>query len=180
MYDNKALAIPGSEREKSMKMYLLERRTDDKVDPYNIKTYEGPEIVLVKTAEWSSSARASATATRTGTAGAGLPSGKIGQETELSRSETAGIAFGTIALVIFIVCGMFFLYTRIQTAKRKKRPVETTAPSVELGGCESRAEISGLDATTATATTMGLSRRDSDGDPQLPPYVDEDPPKYTP
>lgn len=112
MFDSVAKPISGEAYVKSIKMTFLERRMDDKDDPFNLQEYDGPTIVLVKTAEWPTrtSARVGPATPTSSRWGDGEDSDDEDDDDDgrpkLRAGSIAGIVIGAIvaAVLMFMCC----------------------------------------------------------------------------
>ncbi|KAF1938580.1 hypothetical protein EJ02DRAFT_425603 [Clathrospora elynae] len=167
MFDSAALTISGVQNEKTIKMSILERRMDDKVDPFNLEIHDGPTLVLVKREEWPSSTSASARATATSRPhyndddeGEDKPKGK-------SSTKIAAVAVGVVGGVLFLFlwcCGISHI------KKRKNWRVE-----------KERATVGRQD--TQLVRQNGFVHKDGPGEEAVEERVarmSEAPPAYTP
>lgn len=120
MYDYKANEIPGVQNEKTIKMYLQERRYNDETDPMNLKTYDGPTLILVKTAEWPTMTSASSRATATGKTNYSSDDNDDDDKPKIHPGAIVGIVLGSLVAAVAI----FFLCCRncCCCAKRTPRP----------------------------------------------------------
>lgn len=198
MYTSQAEPIPDVVGEKRMQMYYLERRTDDQFPLLNYETHYGPELVLVKTAEFTTTASASATATATGRAG--HDSDDDSDDDDPSRLSNRNIAIIAVCVTLGVLGALLFLCVRRCTGKgkRSKNEAEITqtlqAVDRELGRMQPRepGHIFSLgaihDSTTGPGTAISnraeyraAQRQNADEvAPILPPYTQDEPPKYTP
>jgi hypothetical protein len=112
MYSRSALSIPGKPNERSLKLYMRERRVGDDVpedEVLNLAVHEGPTVILVKTAEFSTTVRsARATATSRSSYRGGYDSDDDDDDRpRLSSGAIVGVVFGSIigfALLLFCCC----------------------------------------------------------------------------
>ncbi|KAF2824969.1 hypothetical protein CC86DRAFT_447004 [Ophiobolus disseminans] len=107
MFDRKALPIPDTRTEKSMKMYMRERRYgSDVLDKTNLAVHEGPTIILVKTADFTSSTRSLTRATATSRPYSGSSrSSDYDDKPHFSSGALAGVIIGSIiGFVAVMVC----------------------------------------------------------------------------
>lgn len=105
MFERKALPISGTQNEKSMKLYMRERRINDQSDPLNLKVHDGPTLTLVKTADFTS--RTSARATSSGTSYRTSLNDNDHSD-RLAQGAIAGIIIG--ALLGFVILILFCCY----------------------------------------------------------------------
>jgi hypothetical protein len=196
MYET-GLSIPGVVGERRLPMYFLERRIDNPgLDTFNLEVHDGPEIVLVKTAEFTTTTwnpRTSATATATGSPSSGdFDDGKP----RLSSMAAAGIVVGILVTVTIAVCFCCC------ACRRKKEREENGIPRTQenrvwLAQVEHmRSRPSGppfiLSRPRQSGEGVGgetnpVFARDGEGDDVVtvppPPYTSNDPntpPKYRP
>jgi hypothetical protein len=100
MFDEEAEAIPGKVNEKSMKMYFRERRMNDQSDPKNLENHDGPTLILVKTAAFTT-----ISVTVTSTRKPKYDSDDDDDDRHLVGGAVAGIIVSVIVVVIiFFTC----------------------------------------------------------------------------
>lgn len=176
MYTNKAVSIPGSRNEKSLRMYLLERRTDPSFPVLNYEVHDGPEVILVKTAEFPSTTSASARASATSRYNNNDNDDDDDDDDDgWKRKRTAVIVIPTVIVSAFLI---WFCFARSCCCKKGNGQRNVAASeSVER---EENLEPSmvhdrpiGVPATVpATASGNRVE--------VLPPYEEDAPPKYAP
>ncbi|KAJ4362026.1 hypothetical protein N0V83_010967 [Neocucurbitaria cava] len=204
LYDYKATEIPGVQNEKTIEMYFEERRLNDELDPMNLKTYHGPTLILVKTAEWPTMTSASSRATATAKSPYSSDDDDDDGKPKLHPGAIVGIVLGSIVAAVAI----FFLCCRncCCGAKRTPRPkvdkqkqahlidqgrelMEKRGGTTGNGGDKSKAAVSSanvglvgndgrsLDDLVRAEEARSAQRRVETADM---PHGGVPPPKYTP
>ncbi|KAF2030644.1 hypothetical protein EK21DRAFT_88764 [Setomelanomma holmii] len=190
MFTSKALPIPGTMNEKSMKMYMRERRftKEEGVDPYNLEVHEGPAVILVKTAEFTStiqSARATATARPNYSS-----SSDDNDRPKLAGGAVAGIVIGALVALFLLICccsccgccGAKKKNGRTETsltAEEQARIVSQGTELLEQGKVVHPHGQSIPRPVVVHGRVMGVDdARGEEG--RVPGYAEEAPPKYTP
>jgi hypothetical protein len=198
MYTSVAELIPNVTGEKTMQMYYLERRTDPEFPLLNYETHYGPEVVLVKTAEFTTT-RTSATATATSRSSYNSDSNDD-SPSRLSRGKIAIIA----SCVVVGVLGLLLWCCIRRCASKRKRSkdeVEMAQP-LQTVGRERNQQVRMQPRESGQVFSLGAIHDESTGPgtaisntaeyrdaqrnnadevvPILPPYSQDEPPKYTP
>ncbi|KAF2267800.1 hypothetical protein CC78DRAFT_613895 [Lojkania enalia] len=201
MYTDKAISIPGRPYEKTMKIYLLERRFNDFLDPYNLEIHEGPELTLVKTAEFPSTTQSSSFASPTSTYRHDHDEDSHG----LARGNAVGIAIGVVAGTILLGTLYYYCcirsscasknYTRNQNANQRepeaqelpRRPMasnrEPRSPgAVPFGNTSNPTDTlrTNTDPSGSTFQAYRSPQHREDDTETLPPYPKDGPPPYAP
>ncbi|KAF2476805.1 uncharacterized protein BDR25DRAFT_338957 [Lindgomyces ingoldianus] len=189
MYEAVASPIPGQLNEKMMRMYLLERRFNTSLDPYNLETYDGPKLILVKTAEFPSRTRSyGITATVTTQSSNHNSHSSSG----ISSQKAAGIAlatiFGIIAVLVLLCCRCCLgrrnknaggVNGRAEDFARRVPDLQTQSENIpsRTQGTNFGEEMTTLDMNNEPQRPTRI--RDADLE-SLPPYNIDKPPKYSP
>ncbi|KAH7345821.1 hypothetical protein BKA66DRAFT_478761 [Pyrenochaeta sp. MPI-SDFR-AT-0127] len=195
LYDARATSIPGKDNERSLIMYLLERRMND-----NLRVHQGPTIILVDTAISSSSASRTQTVSQTRSdSSIGVPyptwtsSDYDSNDDDSVRPQPQlagviiGIALGScfaiILLVVLCCCGPCWFCRRL---KRKPRINEGEQSRIgQIGtqlmepskiGSRAGPELQCSSSSRVEGSGYGFGRVDEERDR----CSDEPPPYYTP
>jgi hypothetical protein len=186
MFDSEARTIPGTRNEKSMKMYMRERVFNDDVDPWNLEVHEGPMVILVKTAEFTTTTRSvRATATRRPYSYGSDDDDDDGPQ--LSRGAIAGIVIGAIVGLIFIIscccCGCCGKKKQTKPKIDPEQQARIVAQGVEL--MEQGKVVQPHVQSVTPAVVVGTRATDVNiermAEARAPAYAAEaPPPKYTP
>lgn len=190
MYNHYGTTIPGKQHEKIIKIYFIERRFDDEYrtrDPYNYKIHTAQEIVLVKTAEFTSTiASARATSTRK------PKSGSDNDGPKYSGGRIAAIVVPTLILFFAIVIFCVWKASCYRAQRKSARTyVSAEAAAREMQNAsqallDSRRRAEGPGRAVGDGPgqnpTLDPAAQRGTGDAELPTYArDGDaPPKYTP
>jgi hypothetical protein len=185
MYNSQASKIPGTADEKSLKMYMRERVFNDDVDPLNLKVHEGPTVVLVKTAHWTTTTRSAWT---TATQRPSRFDSDSDSDPRLSGGKIAGIVVGVIGALFFLITCC--CYNCCCGTKREPKPkinpeeqARIVAQGVELMEQGKRVQPQ----VQSVTPTLNVGNRATDveiermRDARAPEYTAEPPPpRYTP
>jgi hypothetical protein len=172
MFDKEAEAIPGKVNEKSIKMYLRERRMIDQANPMSLENHDGPTLILVKTADF--------TTTGSGTKATSTRQSSYDSHDDDDRHIVGGAIAGIIIGVIVVIVALITCCCYACGCKKGGRGAK---PKID-GAEHARIIAQG----TELMQQRGTARNDSSLQPLAPERVEETraqsleepPPKYTP
>lgn len=171
MYDYRATSI-GKVNERALKFSMQERMFKEGVAPMNLKTYDGPTIVLVKTAAFTTSTRSASRATSTSRPSSSSKSSDVARH-GLPAGAVAGVAIGGMVALVMILfwirvccgcCGWWPAAGGVKPAKRtideqeRKRIVDQGMELMEGGGGGREGKSAGV--TVDEEALMGTRREE--------------------